>query len=153
MKLLRRYKMTRLLWLLFLTALAVLLAGCGPPAIEAVQVEQASTASPAAVAEQPTATAASADPTSTSAPPTEAPPTKAPSATPSGGSTSVDVQRITPAEASSVVDSGEAVLYDARSEVAYSALHAAGALSFPASDMVARFAELPTDKALIFYCT
>jgi hypothetical protein len=169
--------MNRLSWFLFLTSLAVLLAGCGPAATETVQVEHASTATPAAVAEQPTATntrppvtdeptatATSAEPTitktpvqttreatPTSAPPTEAPLTKAPSATPSGGLTAVDVQRITPAEASSLMDSGEAVLYDTRSAPAYNALHAVGALSLPEAEVPARFAELPADKSLVFY--
>jgi hypothetical protein len=171
--------MNRLLWLLFLTSLAVLLASCGPAVTETVQVEHASTATPAAVAEQPatastsalvtdepTATAVAEEPTAapepvqttreptpTSAPPTEAPPTKAPSATPSGGLTAVDVQRITPAEASSLLDSGEAVLYDVRSAAAYNALHAVGALSWPEADAAARFGELQVDKSLIFYCT
>lgn len=142
MRLIRRYNMNRLLWLLFLTGLAVLLAGCGPPAAESLQAEQASTATPVAAAEQPT-----------SAGPTEAPLTKAPSATPSGGLTAADVQRITPAEASALLDSGEAVLYDVQGELGYITLHAVGALSLPPADVEARFAELPTDKAVIFYCT
>ena len=62
-----------------------------------------------------------------------------------------DVQRITPAEAKSLVDSGEAVLYDARSAADYNALHASGALSFPEADAAGRFGELPADKSLIFY--
>lgn len=170
-----RYEMNRLSWLLLLTSLAVLLAGCGPLATETVQVEHTLTATPAAVAEQPTATntrppvtdeptatsaeptitktpvQATTEPTPTSAPPTEAPPTKAPSATPSGGLTAADVQRITPAEASSLLNSGEAVLYDVRSAEAYKALHAVGALSWPEADAAARLGELPVDKSLIFY--
>jgi rhodanese-related sulfurtransferase len=62
-----------------------------------------------------------------------------------------DISRITPAEAKELLDSGMAVLYDARPEGEYRALHAAGALSFPASDMAAHYGELPTDKSLIFY--
>jgi rhodanese-related sulfurtransferase len=61
------------------------------------------------------------------------------------------VQRITPAEASSLLDGGEAVLYDTRSAGAYDALHAAGALSFPDADAARRLGALTTDKSLIFY--
>jgi rhodanese-related sulfurtransferase len=61
------------------------------------------------------------------------------------------VQRITPAEAKSLLDSGEAVLYDTRSAGAYEALHAAGALSFPEAEAAARVGELPADKSLVFY--
>jgi hypothetical protein len=74
-----------------------------------------------------------------------------PAATPSDRFTTQDVQRITPAEASSLVDSGEAVLYDVRSAEAYRALHAAGAVSWPEAAAAARFGELQTDKTLIFY--
>jgi rhodanese-related sulfurtransferase len=49
------------------------------------------------------------------------------------------------------VESGEGILYDTRSVEEYQALHAAGAVSFPEADMAARYAELPTDSALVFY--
>jgi hypothetical protein len=62
-----------------------------------------------------------------------------------------DVQRITAEDAKALVDSGEAVLYDARSVAAYEAAHAAGAISFPASDAAARSGELPAGKSLVFY--
>ena len=62
-----------------------------------------------------------------------------------------DVQRITAEDAKALVDSGEAVLYDARSVAAYEAAHAAGAISFPASDAAARSSELPAGKSLVFY--
>ncbi|MBU0492127.1 MAG: hypothetical protein KKA73_23050 [Chloroflexi bacterium] len=64
-----------------------------------------------------------------------------------------DVQLVTPAEAKALLDSGAALLYDTRSAEAYQTQHAAGALSFPDATMVERYPDLPTDKALIFYCT
>jgi hypothetical protein len=65
--------------------------------------------------------------------------------------TAADVQRITPAEAKELVDEGAAILYDVRSEGAYLALHAAGAVSFPESGLDTRHGELPIDIALVFY--
>lgn len=67
--------------------------------------------------------------------------------------TAKDVQRITLADAKSLLDNGRAVLIDARSEKAYNHKHAAGAISLPEDAVAARASELPTDKALIFYCT
>lgn len=67
--------------------------------------------------------------------------------------TAKDVQRITPADAKSLLDDGTAVLYDARSAKAYNSKHAAGAISLPEDEVIARFSELPADKVLIFYCT
>jgi len=65
-----------------------------------------------------------------------------------------DVQRISPEEAKALLDSGEAMLYDARSAVAYQTQRAEGAVSFPETDAAARIDELPDDgTALIFYCT
>lgn len=72
--------------------------------------------------------------------------------TPEAGlTTAKSVQRITPAEAKELLDSGSAVLYDVRSAKAYRSKHAAGAISFPEAEVAARFSELPTDKVLIFY--
>lgn len=82
-----------------------------------------------------------------------APATNTPSATPATTYTASDVQRITPADAKALLDNGAAVLYDTRSAEAYHTQHAAGALSFPETTMIARYQELPGDKALIFYCT
>jgi hypothetical protein len=62
-----------------------------------------------------------------------------------------DVQRITAEDAKALLDSGEAILLDARSAAAYEAAHAAGSISFPASDAAARSGELPADKSLVFY--
>ncbi len=79
---------------------------------------------------------------------TGAPSTDVPVATPSDD---VQLQFMTTAEAYSLVESGEGILYDTRSVEEYQALHAAGAASFPEADMAARYDELPADKALIFY--
>jgi hypothetical protein len=67
--------------------------------------------------------------------------------------TTDSVRRITLANAKALLDSNEAVLYDVRSVDQYQAQHAAGAISLPESEVAARLRELPTDKALIFYCT
>jgi rhodanese-related sulfurtransferase len=64
-----------------------------------------------------------------------------------------DVQRISPAEAKALLDSGAALLYDARTAAQYDVSHAAGAISFPEADAPARLGELPDDRDLIFYCT
>jgi rhodanese-related sulfurtransferase len=74
-----------------------------------------------------------------------------PSATPATALTAADLQLITAGEAYALVDDGTALLYDTRSLEEYQALHAAGAISFPEADVVARYGELPTDKGLIFY--
>ena len=66
-------------------------------------------------------------------------------------SDAVQLQFMTTAEAYSLVESGEGILYDTRSVEEYQVLHAAGAVSFPEADMAARYDQLPTDRALIFY--
>jgi hypothetical protein len=130
------------------------------PATPATAVEPTPTFTAAPTAVEPTAAAPTAgEPTATIAStPTPVLPTAVPSETPTVPAPTAspllstsDVQRITPAEATSLLDGGEAVLYDARSVAAYDALHAAGALSFPEGDAAARIDELPTDKSLIFY--
>jgi rhodanese-related sulfurtransferase len=69
-------------------------------------------------------------------------------------SSAEDVQRISPAEAKALLDSGEAVLYDTRSADAYQAQHAKGAVSFPEEEAAARIDQLPDDgTAVILYCT
>lgn len=78
-------------------------------------------------------------------------PADGPSATPVVVRTGNDVQRITPAEAKALLNDGAAILYDTRSARSYRTQHAAGAISLPEADVAARFSELPTDKALIFY--
>jgi hypothetical protein len=65
--------------------------------------------------------------------------------------TTSDVQRIAVAEARTLLDAGQAVLYDTRSAQSYRTLHAAGAISLPESEAPGRVDELPTDQALIFY--
>lgn len=63
------------------------------------------------------------------------------------------VQRISVADAKVLVDKGEAVLYDTRRPETFSEGHAAGAVSFPESELEVLLPTLPTDKALVFYCT
>jgi hypothetical protein len=70
---------------------------------------------------------------------------------PPQGLSAGDIQRIGPGDAKKLVDSGAAILYDARSAQEYRAQHAVGALSFPKADLDELYSELPTDKDLIFY--
>ncbi len=63
------------------------------------------------------------------------------------------VQRISAADAKVLVDKGEAVLYDTRRPETFQEGHAMGAISFPESELEALLPTLPTDKALVFYCT
>lgn len=126
--------MNKWLWMIVLTGLIVLLAGCGTSAAKAEQAVRVTLASPA----------------EGQAPSNTLPPT---AATPVAALTAKDVQRITLADAKSLLDNGTAVLYDARSVRAYRSKHAAGAISLPEEEVVARFSELPVDKVLIFYCT
>ena len=77
--------------------------------------------------------------------------TAAPPPTPTVALTAADLQLLTTAEAHALVNDGTALLYDTRSLRAYQTLHAAGAISFPEADVAARYGELPTDRALIFY--
>jgi len=62
-----------------------------------------------------------------------------------------DVQRISVIEAKSLLDRGEAVLYDTRDSEWYESEHTAGAMSLPERDVPAQVDTLPDDKALIFY--
>lgn len=124
-------------WLLMivLTGLIVLLAGCGASDAVAERVVRVTPASPAE----------GQAPSNTVSPRI--------AATPVAALTAKDVQRITLADAKSLLDNGTAVLYDARSVRAYRSKHAAGAISLPEDEVATRASELPTDKSLIFYCT
>jgi hypothetical protein len=64
-----------------------------------------------------------------------------------------DVARISLQETTDKLEQGQAVLIDVRDRSAYDAGHAAGALSFPESEIDGRLNELPRDKELILYCT
>ena len=76
---------------------------------------------------------------------------EAPSATPMATLPVNEPQLITTAEAYALVESGDAVLVDTRSVEEYQVRRAAGAVPFPEADAAARYGELPTDEALIFY--
>lgn len=171
--------MKRGLWIVVLTSLVTLLAGCGPAGAETEPTQQISQATVAIAATQPlptetlpptvelpTATVlvvpATEEPTRTSTPPPSATAvpllptpgataTPIPSEMPAAILTSQDVQRITPADAKALLDSGGGVLYDVRTAGEYRTTHAAGALSLPETGVAARFDELPADKSLIFY--
>jgi rhodanese-related sulfurtransferase len=68
------------------------------------------------------------------------------------GPTKADVPRIGVAEAKAMAESGSAILVDVRTEATYEGRHIAGALSMPVDQVAQRYAELPSDKLVIFYC-
>lgn len=61
------------------------------------------------------------------------------------------VPRVSPAEAHGQQQAGTGVIIDVRGTQLYQEAHAAGALSVPEDELLARIGELPTDKNLIFY--
>jgi hypothetical protein len=64
--------------------------------------------------------------------------------------TAAELPRISPEETYELMQTGEAVLYDVRSEGAYAALHAEGSLSLPEGQAVQALDELPRDRLLVF---
>ena len=64
-----------------------------------------------------------------------------------------NVERISIDDTLALLESGDAVLIDARSEAAYVASHAVGAVSMPYQQVVDRVDELPEGVKWIFYCT
>ena len=48
---------------------------------------------------------------------------------------------------------GDALIVDVRDKPFFDASHIRGALSLPLNELPARVAELPEDKAILFYCT
>jgi len=65
----------------------------------------------------------------------------------------IEINRINVEEAKALLDSGQAILLDARSAESYASQHATGAISFPEAKELELLAQLPKDKILIFYCT
>lgn len=65
----------------------------------------------------------------------------------------IEVNRIKVDEAKALLDSGQAILLDARSAESYAKQHATGAFSFPEAQELELLSQLPKDKILIFYCT
>ena len=60
--------------------------------------------------------------------------------------------RISLAEASKMLDEGDAVVVDVRQPDEYKAGHVKGALFIPVDDVLNRVDELPKDKNLLFIC-
>jgi Rieske Fe-S protein len=65
----------------------------------------------------------------------------------------IEINRIKVDEAKALLDSGQAVLIDARSAASYTSQHATGAISIPEASAADLIPQLPKDKTLIFYCT
>ena len=62
-------------------------------------------------------------------------------------------RRITPVEAKELLDKGEAIIIDVRSEASYEAGHAKGAILIPATEILSHLDKLPRDKTIITYCS
>ena len=62
-----------------------------------------------------------------------------------------DIPRVSPAEAYQQQQAGTAVLVDVREGQFYQESRAAGAISVPEEELLARLDELPADKTLILY--
>ena len=137
---------------LFITALLPLTACSGDAALA-----PGASATPAPATSEPatrTATPKPVEPSPTVPRPTATfVPLTTPSPTPFGGKPSqADVPRISVAQARQQADAGEAILVDVRTSAVYEGLHIAGAISMPLHQVARRYAELPADKLLIFYC-
>lgn len=63
-----------------------------------------------------------------------------------------EARRITPAEVQELLDKGEVILVDVRTEAAYRAGHIKGAWLIPAAEIASRVDELPRDKLIATYC-
>ncbi len=63
-----------------------------------------------------------------------------------------EARRITPSEVQNLLNKGEAILVDVRTEAAYRAGHIKGAWLIPASEIGSRIDELPRDKLIATYC-
>ena len=62
-------------------------------------------------------------------------------------------RRITPVEAKELLDKGEAIVIDVRSEGSYEAGHVKGAILIPATEVLSHLDKLPRDKTIITYCS
>ncbi len=65
--------------------------------------------------------------------------------------TAADVQRITPQDARELIQEGNAILFDVRSEAEYNQAHAEGAFHYPVAEAEQLVDTLPDEGALIFY--
>lgn len=63
------------------------------------------------------------------------------------------VRRVTPAEARSAVEKGQAVIVDVRGEDSFKAGHISGALWIPLNEIASRAGELPRGKTIVTYCS
>lgn len=69
--------------------------------------------------------------------------------------TEADVPRVTAQDAKAAFDEGTAIIVDVRSQAAYDASHAGGALSIPLNEFETNIGgiDLPKDQWIITYCT
>ena len=64
-----------------------------------------------------------------------------------------DVPRMSPTDAKTQLDSGQAIVVDVRAVENYQAAHVEGAISIPLDALEARMQELPKNGEIITYCT
>jgi rhodanese-related sulfurtransferase len=64
-----------------------------------------------------------------------------------------EVDRIEAQEAKRLVDKGEAVIVDVRSQASWDMGHVQGALHVPLDELEARLSQLPKNKLIVAYCT
>ena len=64
-----------------------------------------------------------------------------------------EVPRISPADARSGMDSGNALMVDVRSERDFAAARISGAVHIPDADIETRYQELPEERPIYLYCT
>jgi len=62
------------------------------------------------------------------------------------------VRRLGPAELQKMIEAGEAVAVDVRSQGSFDQGHIKGSLSIPRKELPSRLSELPKDKLVVFYC-
>lgn len=146
----------RFLDLALLLAVALMLAACSgdpAPALDTSRPSATATLSIGA-AEVKTST-----PVPTEALPTVVKPTATfvPLITPSptamgGGPSRNDVSRIDVGDARALADAGEVLFVDVRPRATYEGEHISGAISIPVDEVGQRYAELPEDKLVVFYC-
>jgi hypothetical protein len=77
--------------------------------------------------------------------------TPSPTAT-GGGPSRADVPRIGVVDAKALADAGEALFVDVRTRATYQGEHITGSISIPVDEVARRYAELPEDRLIVFYC-
>lgn len=146
----------RFLDLALLLATALMLAACSGDPAPALDARRPSATTTLSIG---TAEVKTSTPVPTEALPTVVKPTATfvPLITPSptatgGGPSRAEVSRIGVGDAKALADAGEALFVDVRPRATYEGEHITGAISIPVDEVGQRYAELPEDKLVVFYC-